>query len=189
MHPDQQLIQFLLENNHAGIQTIYKRCTPKVVHMILANSGSEDDAYDIFQESLVDVYHMARDRGFQLSTSIESFMLLVSKRKWLNVLKKRKGLEVTNAEESLSNSVDDSMEAYEAHLQQVDKENLLMEQLMTLGERCQEIIRQCMNSKNQEKIAEMLGVSYAYLRKKKSECMAKLGEKLRNHPFFKMNRS
>lgn len=186
MHPDQQLIVSLLANNHVGIQQIYDRCAPKVLRMIQQNSGSEDDGYDMLQESLVDIYHIARDRNFQLTTSIESFVLMVAKRKWLNHLKKNKQLEVTNSEESLFNSEDESEALYAEHLVKVEQERILMEQLNSLGERCQEIIKRCMLSKNQEKIAEALGLSYAYLRKKKSECLAKLSERMRSHPFFKL---
>jgi len=43
-----------------------------------------------------------------------------------------------------------------------------------LGERCREIIKKCLGNKPQEEVATELGVSYAYLRKKKSECTAEL---------------
>ncbi len=185
MHADQKLIDYLLNNDHQGISLIYKRYAKKIQRMIVHNSGSEEDGLDIFQESLVDIYHMARDKGFTLSTSFEAFVLLVCKRKWLNQLKKQASKQVTNDEDSLYRMEDDSQLLYEAHLEQVEKENVLMEVLHTLGERCQEIIKRCMVSKHQEKIAESLGVTYAYLRKKKSECMSSLGERVKNHPYFK----
>lgn len=189
MHPEQKYIQYLLDNHAVGIQEIYKRFANRVVRMVQSNSGSEDDGFDIFQESLVDIYHMAKNKNFQLTTSFEGFLLLVAKRKWLNALKKRSTREVTNADESVFNVEDESEMEYQQHLMQVEKENVLMHLLDTLGESCREIIKRCMVSKNQEKIAESLGITYAYLRKKKSECMAKLGEKVKNHPLFKRNKS
>lgn len=184
MHIDQKYIHFLLHHDQRGIQQIYSQYGSKVVGLICNNNGTEDDGYDILQESLVDIYHMAKDRDFQLTTSFQSFLLLVSKRKWLNELKKRQRQGVTNAEDYVFDIEDDSVGELEAHFELVEKENLVMEVLSTLGERCQEIIRRCMGAKNQEQIATSLGVSYAYLRKKKSECMASLGEKLKSHPFF-----
>ncbi|HLT87259.1 MAG TPA: sigma-70 family RNA polymerase sigma factor [Sphingobacterium sp.] len=188
MHSDQKYIQFLLQNNGEGIQHIYRRFADKVVVLIRHNSGSEDDGFDMLQESLVDIYHMAKYKDFQLTTSFESFLLLVCKRKWLNELKKRKNKEVTNVDNHVFDIEDDSQVAYMEHMTLVEKENILMELLDTLGERCQEIIKRCMVSKNQEQIAASLGLTYAYLRKKKSECMAKLGEKVKAHPFFKDNK-
>lgn len=184
MHIDQKYIHFLLENDPRGIQLIYSKYGSKVVGLICNNNGTEDDGYDILQESLVDIYHLAKEKDFKLTTSFQSFLLLVSKRKWLNELKKRQRQGVTNADDYVFDIEDDSSAEMEEHLMMVEKENLVMEMLETLGERCQEIIKRCMGAKNQEQIAAALGVSYAYLRKKKSECMSKLGEKVKLHPFF-----
>lgn len=185
MHIDQKYIRFLLDNDGDGIQHIYQKFADKVVALICYNSGNSDDGLDILQESLVDIYQMAKYKDFELTTSFESFLLLVAKRKWLNELKKRKNREVTNVDEHVFDREDDAEANYTEHLTLVEKERVVIEVLGTLGERCQEIIRRCMVNKNQEKIAESLGLSYAYLRKKKSECMAKLGEKVKDHPFFK----
>ena len=43
-----------------------------------------------------------------------------------------------------------------------------------LGDACRDIIKKCLSGDDQAVIAEQLKVSYGYLRKKKSECMAAL---------------
>lgn len=85
MHKDQVYIRYLQENNNQGIQLIYNQYATTIITLIRHNSGSEDDGYDILQESLVDIYHMANTRNFVLTTSFSSFLSLVCKRKWLNV--------------------------------------------------------------------------------------------------------
>lgn len=179
MHKDQIYIQYLKENNSKGIQLIYNQFAKKIVSLIIYNSGSEDDGYDILQESLIDIYHMANERDFRLTTSFESFLSLVCKRKWLNVLKKNKQIQVTNTEESLLYIEDQSAQELEEMFLKVDRENRVLDVLHTMGQRCQEIIKRCLVEKRQEKIAESLGISYAYLRKKKSECMSTLAEKVK----------
>lgn len=188
MHPDQKYIQYLIDNDTKGIGQIYASFGSKVVGMVCNNSGSEDDGFDILQESLMDIYHLAKDRQFKLTTTFPSFLLLVSKRKWLNEIKKKKRQGVTNADDFVFDIEDVSSSELEAHLQVVEKENMVMELLGTLGERCQEIIRKCMNAPHQEQVAQMLGISYAYLRKKKSECMSQLGKKVKDHPLFNTDR-
>lgn len=185
MHIDQKYIQYLIDHDQAGIQTIYKLFAKKVVQMIQYNSGSEDDAFDIFQESLMDIYHMSKNKNFTLTTSFQSFLMMVCKRKWLNELKKRQRREVTNVDDYVFDIEDGGEEELREHLLLVEKENLVMHLLTKLGDRCQEIIKHCMTGQNQELVAETLGLSYAYLRKKKSECMSKLGELVKDHPFFK----
>lgn len=179
MHKDQIYIQCLKENNHKGIQLIYAQYAKRIVSLIVQNSGSEDDAYDILQESLVDIYHMACEHDFQLTTSFESFLRLVCKRKWLNVLKKNKNLQVTNSEDSLLYIEDQSANELEEVFLKVERENKVIEVLNTMGKSCQDIIKRCLTEKHQENIAESLGISYAYLRKKKSECMATLTLKVK----------
>lgn len=185
MHIDQIYIQYLKDNDSKGIQLIYNQYAKRIVTLIQQNSGTEDDGYDILQESLVDIYHMARDRDFQLTTNFGSFLALVCKRKWLNVLKKNQRLQVTKSTDDLLHIEDRSEIQWEEMLETVDRENEVMELLGTLGERCQEIIKRCMMEKQQEKIAESLGISYAYLRKKKSECMASLVQKVKLSTIFK----
>lgn len=184
MHIDQIYIQYLKENNSKGIQLIYNKYAKQIVTLIVKNSGTEDDGYDIFQEALVDIYHMAQEKDFVLTTSFGAFLSIVCKRKWLNALKKNQRMPVTNLEQSVLYVEDDSSKQWDDMLEKVDKENRVMALLNTMGESCQQIIKRCMTEKHQEKIAEELGISYAYLRKKKSECMATLIRKVKESGLF-----
>ncbi|MBD1429256.1 MULTISPECIES: RNA polymerase sigma factor [Sphingobacterium] len=184
MHLDQIYIQYLKDNNSTGIQLIYNKFSKQIVTLIQQNNGSEDDGYDIFQESLVDIYHMAHQKDFQLTTSFSSFLKLVCKRKWLNALKKNQRMPVTNLEQSVLYVEDESNKAWDEMLETVNRENIVMSLLDTLGESCQQIIKRCMQEKHQEKIAESMGITYAYLRKKKSECMATLVRKVKESGLF-----
>ena len=181
MHIDQIYIQYLKDNNSSGIQLIYNKFSRQIVTLIQRNSGTEDDGYDIFQESLVDIYHMAREKDFVLTTNFGSFLQLVCKRKWLNHLKKNQKLQVTNVEDSVLDIRDSSDDDYDLFIQQIERENTVMDMLESLGDRCKEIIKRCLVEKNQEKIALSLGITYAYLRKKKSECMASLTKKVKDN--------
>src|SRR5690606_42118037 len=60
-----------------------------------------------------DLYHMARDRDFQLTTSFGSFLALVCKRKWLNVPKKNQRMQVTKSTDDLLHIEDPSETQWE----------------------------------------------------------------------------
>ncbi len=102
IHTDQRYIQALLENDTLAVREIYSRYAGKVRAYILANSGSEDDAADIFQESLIDIYNQAKNKGLQLTCPFEPFLIIVCKRKWLNELKKRGRQPVTKEVDDVS---------------------------------------------------------------------------------------
>src|SRR5882757_284188 len=94
-HSDQRYLEGLLSNDNQLIEEIYRLFSPGIRNWIIQNSGSEDDAADIFQESLIDIYQQAQHKGLQLTCPFEPFLLLVCKRKWLNELKKRSRRGVT----------------------------------------------------------------------------------------------
>jgi DNA-directed RNA polymerase specialized sigma24 family protein len=67
IHADQYYIEALLHNETQVVGEIYRRFAPKVKYYVLQNSGSADDAADIFQESLVDIYNQAKYKDLRLS--------------------------------------------------------------------------------------------------------------------------
>lgn len=174
IHADQYYIEALLHNETQVVGDIYRRFAPKVKYYVLQNSGSADDAADIFQESLVDIYNQARYKDLQLTCPFEAFLLMVCKRKWLNELKKRGRQGVTKELDEQFNVGEDSFRDAEKTWADNEKARLFKTMLGQMGERCQEIIRLSLTDKPQEEIAAKLGVTYGYLRKKKSECMASL---------------
>lgn len=174
IHTDQRYINGLLLNETAVVREIYDRFAGKIKGYILQNSGSEDDAADIFQESLIDIYQQAQHKNLQLTCPFEPFLLLICKRKWLNELKKRGRQGVTKDPEDVYNLGEDVFALAEQVKLQEDKASLFTEMFKKLGDRCREIISKCLGDQAQEEVATELGVTYAYLRKKKSECTAEL---------------
>jgi RNA polymerase sigma factor (sigma-70 family) len=174
IHPDQRYLVGLLHNDTKVVEEIYRRFVPSIRYHILQNQGSEDDAADIFQESLIDIYNQAKHKGLQLTCPFEPFLLLVCKRKWLNEIKKRGHSPVTKSTDDVSDWGEDVFAAAEQAVREEDKSRVFLQQFGRLGEKCREILRLSLTGDRQEKIAEALGVTYGYLRKKKSECMATL---------------
>ncbi|MCD0488150.1 sigma-70 family RNA polymerase sigma factor [Pedobacter sp. MC2016-14] len=174
LHPDQRYLTALLNNDTVVINEIYKLCSRQVQSYICFNNGTAADAADIFQESLIDIYHQAKNKDLQLSCPFNAFLFMVCKRKWMNELKKRSLIPVTNMEEDVFTVGDDAFALAEDLEKQKEQSELFYTAFEKLGQRCKEVIRWSMQGEAQEKIAEQMGVTYGYLRKKKSECMASL---------------
>jgi RNA polymerase sigma factor (sigma-70 family) len=174
IHADQRYIEGLLQNDRQAVEEIYRRFAPTIRYYVLQNRGSGDDAADIFQESLIDIYNQAKYKKLQLTCPFEPFLLLICKRKWLNEIKKRGHSPVTKSPEDLSDAGEDVFAAAERLAVEEDKARIFLRQFERLGEKCREILRRSLAGDRQEKIAGELGVTYGYLRKKKSECMATL---------------
>ena len=174
IHPDQKYITALLQNDVQMVDQIYRFFSPPIRRYILQNRGDEADAADIFQEALLDIYNQAKYKGLTLTCPFEPFLLLICKRKWINQLKKSGRSPVTKMADDLSDYGEDVFASAEQLMRGEDDMRLLLAEFARLGEKCREIIKLSLSGRRQEEIAAALGVSYGYLRKKKSECLATL---------------
>jgi RNA polymerase sigma factor (sigma-70 family) len=175
VHPDQKYIEALITNDQALLEELYSKYAGKIKWMVMQNNGNEDDAADIMQESLIAIYHKAKQGEFKLTCPFEAFLYLICRKKWLNVLSKRKSHgKVTLSEDNRSIPGEDSFLLAEESLLHEQRYQLLMEKLGELGESCQELLRLSWSGKSMEEVAVILDFTYGYARKKKSECMAKL---------------
>ncbi len=185
MHSDQKYLTYLQQNDRKGIEEIYRLYAHKVGRMIVANQGTIEDAGDIFQEALIDILKRCADTSFQLTCPFEAYLIVICKRKWLNLLKTQKKAQVTNIPEQVFTNKQEEWNEAERLALQTEQETTIMQLLDNLSQSCKDIIKACIQNRQQEQIAKKMGISYAYLRKKKSECMAGLGKLVKKHPLFK----
>lgn len=66
------------------------RYLPKIEKYICANSGTKDEARDIFQEAMVLLYNKVLNGEWNPETKAEGFMFLTCKNLWSNELRKKK---------------------------------------------------------------------------------------------------
>lgn len=183
-HSDQKYVEALLSNDALLINEIYEKFVPKVIAYVRKNSGDETAARDIVQETLITIYDQAKTKGLQLSCPFDAYFFLICKRKWLNVLKKDGNRVVTIEEERLYIS-DDASEQAEKSKQFEAQQHLYITMLSKIGETCKNIITLGFSSMSMQEVADHLGITYAYARKKKSVCLAKLTELIKKSPQYK----
>ncbi len=185
-HPDQKYIDALRNNNQKLLDELYAKYSGKIKWMVLKNNGSEDDAADIFQEALITIYHKAKRDDFELTCPLDAFLYLICKKKWLNILSKRKVIgKVTITEEDRSIPGEDSFLLAEESLLLEERMTLLKEKINEIGTSCRELLQLSWSGKSMEEVANLLDFSYGYARKKKSECMAKLIELVKKSDKYK----
>ncbi|MEO8773591.1 MAG: sigma-70 family RNA polymerase sigma factor [Gelidibacter sp.] len=182
-HEDQKYIEGLKQNNSFVIQSIYEKFAPKVINYIKQNSGDEDRAKDVIQETLITIYNQAHEKDLQLTCPFDAYFFLLCKRKWLNQLKKSDNKGVTINEELLSND-DDALElSFETTLFEQQHE-LFEEMFQKLGPSCKNLLKATFKIKSMEEVAKSIGVTYAYARKKKSLCIGQLTKMVQSSPNY-----
>jgi len=172
-------IEALLKNDSRVLNELYKRYSGKIVGYVTKNSGSFDDAQDVIQETLITIYHQAKEKKFVLTCPFDAYFHLLCKRKWLNNLNKKGIKRVTILEEIISITDEQEILASETELFE-KRSSLFEEKLIELGGKCKELLDMAFKIKKMQKVAEILGVTYGYARKKKSECLGKLTKMVKN---------
>ena len=178
-HQDQKYITALLNNDGRVLNELYAKYSGKIVGYITKNNGTFDDAQDVIQETLITIYHQAKEKGLVLTCPFDAYFYLLCKRKWLNVLNK-KGIKSVTILEEITSVTDEQQVLVEETALYEKRTSLFEEKLIELGGKCKELLDLAFKVKKMEKVANLLGVTYGYARKKKSECLGKLTKMIKN---------
>lgn len=170
---DKDVILGILNDSGNTLEGIYKAYFPMVLQLVITNSGSEDDAKDIFQESIIVLYDKVKAGNFELNSKLKTFLYSVCRRLWLKRLnvKGRYSANVNDFEDVIA--VEHDLEVHE----EKDKQFKQMDQaLVHLGEPCKTIIEEFyLNNKSMQEICEMFGYTNAdNAKNQKYKCLQRL---------------
>ena len=93
---DKQIIEFLRNNKYQkAVNGLYDvlSTAKKYVH---SNSGTTDDAKDIFQDALVVLYKNVQSENFALTVPLKTYLFAIVKNLWLQELRRRNKMPVTS---------------------------------------------------------------------------------------------
>lgn len=184
-HPDQKYIKALLDNDKLIIDELYKKYSSKIKCMVLQNSGTESDAADVFQESLLSIFNKAKSGNFILTCPFDAFFYLICRNKWMNELNKRKTRKITFMDSDQYNNIgEDNFKVMQDCMLKEERKKLLMEKLNELGESSRKLLLLSWSGKPMEEVARILNLTYGYVRKKKCECMARLVTRIKESSKF-----
>jgi RNA polymerase sigma factor (sigma-70 family) len=169
----------LLERNRA-LKIIYQANSNLIYTYILKNSGSIDEAKDVFQESMVAFYENVRDDKFKGESTIATYLYSIAKYKWLNQIKKKE-IRSTHHEKLETNPFEESPLAT---LISEEKRNGVIRVLSELGEPCKKLLIATIyhNTSMQDIVAEGAYSNEQIVRNKKYKCLKKLRELISEKP-------
>jgi RNA polymerase sigma factor (sigma-70 family) len=170
---EQSLLKGLAGNDRNAIETIYRAHYSMIQTLVINNSGTSDDARDIFQEALIVLYEKAKSGSFELHAQLKTYIYAVCRRLWLKKLafNQRFSGDLSNAPETIATEED--IELYEHRTQDFE----LMEQaLQNLGEPCKELLESYyIRKKNMSEIAKEFGYTNAdNAKNQKYKCLMRL---------------
>ena len=171
-YSDNDIIHLVrLGESNEVLSYLYKTLRPKIKNWILNNSGSEEEAQDIFQDAIIAFYKYVQQNKFEENKSIESFLFVVSKNLWINRVKQKNKL-VNNLEHIPDTFEEDYLDG------QISEERTkkIQDILSQLGERCKDILTYSVFYKmSMQEISEKMDFSNADTAKTKNyKCKQRL---------------
>ena len=170
---DNEVILGILNDSKGVLDKLYEAYFPMILQLVVMNNGNDDDAKDVFQESVIVLYNKVKKGDFVLNSKLKTFIYSVCRRLWLKRLSQKSRVtgNVVDFEEVLS--VEDDIEQHEERDKQFDLMELA---LSRLGEPCKTIIEDFyMNSKSMQDICEKFGYTNAdNAKNQKYKCLQRL---------------
>jgi len=173
LEEEKLILKGLATNDRQAIETIYRHNYAMIQAFILNNSGSQDDARDIFQEAMIVLFEKAGAESFELSSQIKTYIYSVCRRLWLKRLTQmqRYSGNLENMEETVH--VEEEVESHEKR----NADFILMENAMNkIGEPCKSLLdAYYIQKKNMQEIAADFGYTNADNAKtQKYKCLMRL---------------
>ena len=167
------VLKGLADNDKQAIETLYRQNYAMIQSFIRNNSGSQDDARDIFQEAMIVLYEKARSGSFELSSQIKTYIYSVCRRLWLKRLNQmqRYSGNLDNIEETVH--IEEELETHEKK----NADFILMETAMSkIGEPCKSLLdAYYIQKKHMQEIAADFGYTNADNAKtQKYKCLMRL---------------
>jgi RNA polymerase sigma factor (sigma-70 family) len=136
---DSIIIQSIHSGAHsAALQYLYDVSLKKVRGHIMKNSGSREDANDIFQDAVIILFNQVRLGKFNESNSIDGFIFSISKNLWIDKVRRNKKFTNYDSPDQF-NTISDSVNILDDLITK-EKSHAMREAFNLLDEKCQKIL-------------------------------------------------
>lgn len=179
-YTDNEIIECLRNRQSYVVHWLSDRYMPMIRLMVYQKGGTTEDARDIFQDGLIIMLEKLDDNKFDLTCKFKTFLYCVCEHLWKTVLEKRQSAanylnrrSEPESEKDFTDIIDYQM--YEQIIQDVFK---------TLDHISIKILTLYWQENSLQEIADKLGYTYGYVKKKKCEAQGELTEKVKRHPGY-----
>lgn len=171
---EDQFIDGLRTGNNEVLNALYKKYYNIVLKFIVNNSGTQEAAQDIYQETIIVLYENVQKPGFELNCQLQTYIFSIAKRLWLKQLKKSS--KTFLFKEDGENELVDVSEEITEHLNKEVELEKLTQSLTELGEPCATLIKDFYVQKlSMDEIAEKFGYTNAdNAKNQKYKCLQRL---------------
>jgi RNA polymerase sigma factor (sigma-70 family) len=171
---EEEILVALRSGNKNALNLLYKMHFPMVLHFIIKNNGSEQEARDVYQEGVIVFYEQIQKPDFVLGCKIKTYIYSVCRRLWLKSLAHKSRFmgriddfeSFIPIEDGQAEEIDEKAKQFEAMKQALDK----------IGEPCKTILTDFfIHSLNMQQITDKMGYTNAdNTKNQKYKCLMRL---------------
>lgn len=177
---DNEIIDCLRKRESYVVKYLSDKYLPVIRLMVFQGGGTSEDANDIFQDGLIIMLEKIDLEGFFLKSKFRTYLYCVCENLWNSVLDKRKAAAnyVTNhVEHDSQNDIADIIDRELHH-------EIFRDVFEKMDKSSRDVLNLYWQDVPLEEIAERLGFTYGYVRKRKCEAQNELIARVRKHPGY-----
>ena len=164
---ENELFLRIQKGDEKALEVIYQKYYRMMTKMVINNSGTEEEARDVYQDALIVFWQKATSGNLVLTSKISTFIYSVCQNLWRKELERKK---------KLSNEEKDSAEIMDQESE--ERQKIIASCLDQLDDTCKKVLMYYyFDDMSMQDIAEKLGFANTDTAKtKKYKCKLKLDE-------------
>ena len=180
-YTDSEIIECLRNRQSYVVRYLSDRYLPMIRLLVTQMGGTSEDARDIFQEGLMIMLEKIDNKEFALTCKFKTYLYCVCENLWKSVLVKRQAAANYLIRRVEADDQKDITELMDSNLCR----EIFINVFDTLNPVSKKILKLYWEEMSPQEIADKLGYTYGYVRKKKCEAQAELTKKVKKHPDYK----
>jgi RNA polymerase sigma factor (sigma-70 family) len=168
---DSEILARIRQGDEGALDYLYKKNYKMMTKMVINNSGTEDEAKDIYQDALIVFWQKAVSGNLVLSSKISTFIYSICQNLWRKELERKSKLSSEEKDSPEINDVD-----------RRERIEIINTSINNLGETCRKILTYYyFDNLSMNDIAEKMGFANADTAKtKKYKCKKELDELIKS---------
>jgi len=164
---EKEVFERIKNGDEKALEFIYKKYYRMMTKLVVNNSGTEEEARDVYQDALVVFWQKARSGNLVMTAKMSTYIYSICQNLWRKELDRKKRL--SNEEKDSSVSMDHDGP---------ERNKIIAQCLNQLGETCRKVLMYYyFDDMSMQEIAEKLGFANTDTAKtKKYKCKQKLDE-------------
>lgn len=136
---DLHVLEGLRRHSEKAIYEVYEAYYPTIEKYIVMNSGTAQDAEDVFQDAIMVLLESVSRNDFELTCSVKTFLFAIARRLWLKQLRYRSRSEIML-------EIETAQEDFMTHSEEVErserKYNSLPQVLSRISAHCSGLLKE-----------------------------------------------